>query len=144
MWRSSFLVKLQAWMHIASKWTPLQIFFQRFNIDFKNAVLSPHAPPMYWLNSPWMFSTLVENTGYAKYVKLFFKVFNQGTSLSLFVWWHGGRKYNEKNDTGMGEGGLKFGIFAVTSKVGTPPSLPLLKGVGPSKNWVTWKYQTFC
>ena len=27
---------------------------------------------------------------YTKYVKLFFKAFNQGISLSLFGWWHEG------------------------------------------------------
>ena len=45
VWRSSFLVNLQACRIIAGnftiKWTPSQVFFDR--------ILSPpHAPPMYW------------------------------------------------------------------------------------------------
>ena len=66
MWRSSFLVNLQACRLIAGnftiKWTPPQVFFD-------SILSSPHAPLMFWLKPPlikfWraMFATPVGNPG---------------------------------------------------------------------------------
>ena len=98
MWRSSFLVNLEACRLIAGnftiKWTPSKVFFD-------GILSSSHAPPMFWLKpshqilrSPPMFATPVGNPElknlyqilflfYKESFMLFKKAVNNGLTLEL-------------------------------------------------------------
>ena len=72
MWRSSFLVNLQACRLIAGnftiKWTPSQVFFDKI-------LSSPHAPLMFWLKPPsikfWGAPSLPVGVGVAQLPPMF-------------------------------------------------------------------------